>query len=371
VVTLYTTNFVLISLNTILGSTFTVATTFLLAFSLVVRLVQRRLPGRLTTVVGRLFLIVAINWLLVMLVTAYVYPSSTRNLVFVDIIQNRLAELVDPLLGLELDAPEAASFEVSDPYAVIGTDWTSVGVYRAISSFRWVLFVGSLFTAVFCLVRLARSLRDTAIERLLLLGFYGAYGLLLALVIPLDFLNLSAGSNLQVRFYTYFVLAAAPVFALGIGMLLNRLRSFSARRAAGLAFGVLLSAFAVISLLKATLDPTVSNRWLFYHPAEVQAMRYWDTRVWHIDDQPGPLWTGVEARLLYAYRTTYPNAPQGRNNFTFARASDAAYAISSPYFQEAVVRWRRLSPTFWLDDVTYDNGAVQISHRTPRTPYQR
>ena len=368
---LYVTNFTLISLNSFFGSGFTVASSLLLVFSALIRFIKFRQGRKLAPVVRRLVIIVGINWLLITLVLSYVYPSSSRNFQFVSSAQERIVELFRGAPEGEAGEAEEPSFVASDPYQVRETDWANVRAYQVLSSFRWLLFLGSFITALGLVIRVFRRLDTMLLQHLFLLAFYGAYAFILALAIPIDFLNLSAGTNLQVRMYTYFSVTAAPLLALGIASLLETLRPKKLKTAAIVVTATLLSGFTLISMAKSTLDPTVSNRWLFYHPAEIQAMRFWDTKIWDVRDQPGPLWIEVQGRLLFAYRTLYPNEPQRLNNFQMIHDIDTAHAMASPLFRESTVSWGRRTPPFWLNERTYDNGHVQIYHREPRTPLQR
>ena len=361
----YLCAFTLATLNIFFGSSLIVALTVMLGFTTVIVALRRRAGRHLRPFVRRLAHVVAVNWLLVLLVMWYIYPqSSGTNTLLFETASQRLSALLFP----ENEGEAEADFTVSDPYAVTGSDWVSPEVYLLLSSFRWVLFAVSLPTWLLLFIVAVRRIAELSPERLFTLGLYGAFAFVLALAIPIDFLNLSAGSNLQVRMYTYFALFAAPLLALGMGWLARLPR---ARTVLPSLFGILFIVFAGLSLLKATLDPVVSNRWLFYHPAEVQAAHFWGVR-----HSQSSLWLDVEGRLRYAYTTTYPAAYArgflAGNTFAFGSYHGGdAFAIRSPLLEQSAVAWGHRAPGLWLEDRPYDNGQAQIYHRIPNTPFQR
>ncbi len=357
--------FTLATLNIFFGSSLIVALTVMLVFTGFAVAVRPKGAARFRPLVRRLARVVVVNWFLVVLVIGYVYPQTSGT-------HEVLLESATERLGALLGAPaeEEESFTVSDPYAVGTTDWSSLSAYRLVSSFRWLLFAVSFATWLSLFVRAWVKLPELSTERLFLLALYGSFGFVLALAVPIDFLNLSAGTNLQVRMYTYFVLLAAPVFALALGRL-GRVRRPAVRALVSGSLGALCCVFGVLSLLKATLDPMVSNRWLFYHPAEVQAARFWDERHEH-----NLLWLDVEGRLRYAYITAYPEAyPTGAvtdNALDFGAFTGAdPFAVRSRILEQAAVAWHTRPPPLWREDRLYDNGAAQLYHRVPRTPFQQ
>jgi hypothetical protein len=363
----YLCAFTLATLNIFFGSSLIVALSVMLVFTTLTVAMRRRAGKHLRPFVRRLAYIVSVNWLLVLLVMWYVYPqSSGTNTLLVETATQRLSALLFP----QPEGEPESSFAVSDPYAVTGSDWVNPKVYLLLSSFRWVLFAVSFPTWLVLFTFAIRQISELSTERLFTLGLYGAFGFVLALTIPIDFLNLSAGSNLQVRMYTYFALFATPLLAVGLERL-SRPPLPLIRSVLPSLFGMLFIVFGGLSLLKATLDPMVSNRWLFYHPAEVQAAHFWGSRHRH-----SILWLDVEGRLRYAYTTTYPEAyARGfltGNTFDFgSHQGGDGFAVRSPMLERTAVAWGHRAPGLWLEDRTYDNGEAQIYHRIPRTPFQQ
>lgn len=345
----YLLAFVLVSLNVFFGSSFIVVSTLavVMAWSLM-RIAPRRMKN-FRRPVERLTLRVAASWLLVLLVMWYIYPLGGQNL---NVLKTALAKLGVLVLSLE---------PLSNPYTTGITDWSSVAVYRTISSFRWVLLVGSFVSWVTLLWPTFRNLDRSALPKMFLLALYGAAGLQMALAIPIDLIGLEEGANLQVRVYTYFVLFAAPLFVLGLQRLIRRWPFTRSPVTLAVAF------FAICSLLKATLDPMVSNRWIFYHPAEVEAIQNWATR--HANQS---LWVGPDTRLSDGYLMEHSLGLPNYNSLDIGTPSPQTYhALNSPLKQANDRAWGYTASPLLLEQQVYDNGIAQIYHRTPRTPLQK
>lgn len=353
----YMTAYTLVSLNALFGSSFIVATTVVLLITTLLLRMESFRDAVPSGAARRLALVVGTSWLLVALVMFYVYPQAGANLAL-------LATTLERLSALLLTFSPS-----SDPYQVGGTDWSSTRVYTLLSSFRWVLFVSSLLAWLVISARVFRARAALTPNRLFLLALYGAFGLQVALAIPVDFLGLAAGSNLQVRMYAYFVLLAAPMMMTGLRAVRKRLtghsRIWKALRVAG-ALGIVI--FAGLSILKSTLDPTVSNRWLFYRPSEVRALYFWD------NVQTGDsIWMGPEDRLFFAYMLNFSQGRSNGNRFITSRAlpEEVSSAIQSKIVIENTVAWDEDAPRALAGQLVYDNGVSGVRRRVPLTPFQR
>jgi hypothetical protein len=351
----YLTAYTLVSINALFGSSFIVASTLAMVFLFLLILLRPLERNLLTPVSKRLLLTVGTSWLLVTLVMFYIYPQAGSNL-------NLLSTALERISALFLSfTPE------SDPYMVSQTDWASPAAFHLVSSFRWVLFGVSFVTWLFLLRQVFTQISRVSLQQLLLVALYGAFGFQVALAIPVDLIGLAAGSNLQVRMYTYFALLAAPMLAVGLNSFSTWLRPGLIKEIIIAGIGLLLIGFVFMSFIKSTLDPAVSNRWLFYRYSEVAATRFWDTR-----HQYQSLWVDVEGRLRYAYTMHYPEGTANDNVFNAYRLNpQSAHALRSPIIRESAIAWRMPPPVFWLENRPYDNGETQIFHRIPRTPFQR
>lgn len=358
--------FVLVSLNSIFGSTFIVAST--LAFALISLLflgfkTLRRRFGKTWLPLGAL---VTLSWGVFLLVIVYIYPQAGSKLGFV-------RDAFEGILHL-FDEREV----VTNPYESYGTggggQWVNASVARALSSFRWLLLVGSFTTWVYLGLAALRRPSDVSVQRLFLLAIYGAYGFIMAIAFPIDFLGLSAGDNLNVRLYTYFALFAVPMLVLGIVKLTSYAATLFPRRAVYSSASTLFLVFALFSVTKATLDPLVSNFWLQYWPEEPRAVNFWSEK------QESSTMYG-RGRLRAAYVMTYGGDVVGTNYVRNDRGllADVADDREMPFshsldsaLHRAEMSARR-SPVILFDpsNRVYDNGRAQVLHRAPQTPFQK
>ena len=351
----YLSAFTLASVNSFFGSSFIIAITLCLVFALALVGLRRQRAVHVVPIVRRLVIVSAASWGVVALVLFFVYTPAADVLRTMATAAERLTALA---LSLE---PE------SDPYAVTARDWANMGVYHALSSFRWVLLVTSFGWWLSLVIRAVREPERVPLHQLYLIALFGALGFQLAMAVPVDLVGLDAGSNLQVRLFTYFSVIAAPMFVSGLTAFLTTRRARTAHRGAA---ALVLSAavvFGLASLAKATLDPTVSNRWLFYRPAEVSAMHFWEER-----HSRQTLWTDPEGRLRYAYTMVHGDRSASTNTLdAWTVDPRATHALRSEVNAASAVAWRLPPSTLWTENRTYDNGGAQVFHRIPRTPFQR
>jgi hypothetical protein len=317
---------------------------------------QNRARERLRLAARRLGPLIGSSWILAFLIAWYVYPPMKTD------INHLKSSFANILVFLTADTESTAA-----PYTAIQSQWLNQPVYRALTLFRWILFAGSGLAAAVLALRALWRPQGVRIERIILLGLYITFGLELALSVVADFSGLRFGDNLQVRFFTYFGLFATPMFVLAARAILRRLRRWLPERPLSYAVGGVLVFLAVASMLKATLDPLVSNNWIFYHPAEIEAMRTWAEH-----SERRTLYIGDEIRLFPAWIMTY-HTGLPNDNFVDSGAYDprTAHAFNSRIKQAQASAWLSpLSPITEQNRV-YDNGEAQIFHRIPQTPLQR
>ena len=355
VVAYYLAAFVLVSQNAFFGSSFIFASTAALGFVALLRWFARATADRLKPVARRLAVVTAASWGFVALVMFFVYPPAGETLRVMASAAERVSALV---LSLTPDA---------NPYVVTVTDWVDPVVYHLVSSFRWVLLFGSLIMWVSWVRRALRGDMSLPLHVLFLTAMYAAFAIQVALAMVVDLTGLAAGTNLQVRLFTYFAVVAAPVFAMGIDAMIESPRFVASR---GLLKRWMLPAtfavFGVLSLLKATLDPGVASRWLFYRPSEIAAMQFWDER-----SQFELLWVGVEPRLRHAYSMHSQKKRVNSNSFS-VQAHDAsmASALGSELVRANAIAWGIAESAILIEHRVYDNGAATLHRRIARTPFQ-
>lgn len=351
----YLTAFGMVSMNVFFGSSFIAASTFALGFALAAAWMTGSSGGTIMAIARRLALPVLTSWLLVALVMFFVYPPSGN---VVRLFGTALERIQALLLTL---TPE------SDPYQVTQTDWASPLAFQILSSFRWVMFLGSFAFWVYAAASLLRRPQAASLRGLYLVALYGAFGLQLTSALIVDLLGLQAGTNLQVRIYVYFVLVAAPMFALALERVRTVVGATWTTRLMDVVVPAGLAAFALLSLAKATLDPMVSNRWLSFNNQEVAAIRFWDER--HEYDA---MWIGPEARLRNAYSISFDDGGTQGNYFdVFEPDAISSKALWSDSIAAEVAAWGIAPPVLVVGNRVYDNGAMHIAGRVPSTPFQR
>jgi hypothetical protein len=399
VVVHYLLIFTLVSLNAFFGSMFFYASFISYSTVSVALWFFPKARRDLRPTMRRFALIIATSMMVMFIVQWYIYPHESES-------QRILASIIDGF-GAVRETGETQS----DPYALVRNDWVSRRAYNIVSSFRFVLVGFSFFAWLALVLRAFTRLRKTPVERLFLLALYGSFSLLLAIGVAIDFLGLSAGSNWQVRIYTYFSSFAVPLFVLGafglreflsrlplylqalvrkISLAVLRLIPFRkrannvtlpdqpqvsiaqrsqnspTRKVVTHIFALIMVGFMGCSLLKATLDPIVSNRWIAYKVTETHAIDFWFN--YRGNDT---LNVGNNMRLYFGYVMQYGWRPGTRSALETGFTPRAPHLIRSTANAANAVAWNTPVPAALLDDPIYDNGETQIIHRIPRTPFQQ
>ncbi len=352
----YIASFALVSTNIIFGLALLSAWTFAASFLLLLALRPSSRQSAFRVAAQKLSMMTGTAWLAAFIILWFIYPPMKTDLLH---IRTSLEGIFDFV---------AVESEVSgrQPYQAIQQSWVSQPVYLALSFSRWVLFVCSGIAATVLLFRGLVTPRTLSVARAVLLGMYIALGLELTVTVIADFSGLSFGDNLQVRFFTYFTLFAAPLAVL---FLVTVMRSLSGLIPSNVLRIVLISLvvfFAGASLVKATLDPSVSNLWIFYHPDEIEALRTWASHV-----ERKQIYVGWQVRMWPAWIMSQ-QIGMPRKNFpdSFIPAPQTGYAFDSAINRAQVSAWvSPLSPLL-MEDRVYDNGLAQIYHKTPSTPHQ-
>ncbi|HEX7102450.1 MAG TPA: hypothetical protein VF201_07390, partial [Nitrolancea sp.] len=119
-------------------------------------------------------------------------------------------------------------------------------------------------------------------------------------------------------------------------------------------------------ILKATNDPLVSNKWVFYTRDEQRALSWTDR-----DLTNQSIWAGFDERLLVMQTVENTVNPSKQNRYIAGSASgDARYLVDSNVTQRRGRRLKVPVPDTTDDDRIYDNGGTRIYHVVPSTPYQ-
>lgn len=351
----YLTIYALITFNDLMATSFIVALGLALALSLVMQRVIGLPNDGSAATRRRLLYAIVISLLLAFVFTFYAYPPAREGLRVVQSIWDRLALLF-------LDVQETGS----NPYQTISTAWTSLPVYLLVSIANWLLLVLSfvLWTAQSLSWWRKRTWPEEP-RAILLWSLYGAFGFLGAVSIAVD-VSGSLSSNLQHRIFPSFGMIAAAVVAEWFVHRRPQALRPQTRRLAYSALAVGIAFLGVVAVAKATNEPSLSNKWNYYAPAEYTALD------WSRGKNPdAPIWTEFDERLTAAIGICCNWQAEGTRLDSFAPDP-----ITRNFLISDVVRARGqrmgLSLPIAGDSLSlYDNGQAQIYRLRPRTPYQR
>lgn len=354
----YLAGYALIALNSFFANSFMVAIglALLLIWALAGRaaLAADRHPYMLR----RLGLIILSLLVLAFLFAFYAYPPAQQQL-------RVMQSTVDRLAAVFLQVEE----QPFNPYASILQGWTSLPVYLLVSLANWLLLAGSaliwLWQSWRFLVRRARPGRPA----LLLWAFYGAFAFQSAVSILVDLSGAIAG-NMQHRIFPSFAMLAAPLVAGWLVPYRRRLAA-SGRRWLDGATAAILGALLLLSVIKATSEPLLSNYWTFYTASEHQAVGWAEQKL-----ADRSLWVGFNDRVSTGYQISQDGRALALHLDRTLDVSDATrdFLVS----QATLLHGTRLSfplpSALTLEReafVTYDNGQAQILHVRPKSPFQR
>jgi len=346
----YVTAYAFIATNNLLAHSFILA----IAFALILgRVLERRNPHlrqQHAQALQRLPYAVLICLGLVYIFTFYLYPPAAHDLVVLQSIWMRGAALA---IGGQ---------ESSNAYATVASSWISLPVYFLLSIANWIILAASLMIWMWqgfhWLWRRTKPQRPMA---WLVWLFYVAFAAQGALSVVADASGSLTG-NLQHRLFPSFAIVAVAV--VGSALAQWRPRRMAAPSWAGLSAGI--ACVAILSVLKATNEPLLSNKWTFYRADELLAVEWNDTHLRGVD-----IWAGFDERLSVAFNTIHSDS-LNRNRFVGNQPRATTHDLIVTDVMR--MRGRRLNRPLPLSPDAfrvYDNGDSQSYHERPQTPYQR
>jgi hypothetical protein len=195
------------------------------------------------------------------------------------------------------------SGEVSpeSPYAPVGTAWTS-GIAWAVTNLLTFFLIAS--SAAYAISSFLKKLKNP-VDMTIVPIYIGASTILLAGII-LDLIGGSGIANLQLRWLPFWTIFAAPLAV----TFLSRGRWHPARGIRMVNPGRLIVVSLVIvtvipvCLMRATLDPSISNNYIFYSDTE-------ETLVdWAAENLEGECWGGLHYRIgsIFVFKHGYPQS---------------------------------------------------------------
>ena len=347
----------LITVNNLIANSYIVGTGIAVGLMLLIHRfvddssrVSPHLFRRLIYVLGSMFLIAFIF-------TYYLYEPASISLSLYSTATERVSVLVLNIISL------GSRTNAVNPYQVVVTNWPSTSVYLLLSGANWVMLVSSALLWAYTTYQLFRKQIVLSQLQWLLWSLYAAYAGLTAAAIAIDASGF-LGANLQLRIFPAFGMLAAPMIAQFI-QLPPHWKPVKKRAFATLS-GALLTIVCVLSIIKATNEPTVSNNWIFATTQEVRALDWIREH-----GLRGELWTDYNERLNKIYKLLNVANPRSSNvRFTY-QAPLAANIVVSDLVRLRSERFNRPLPGN-LDDLhVYDNGTTDVYHRRPKTAYEQ
>lgn len=346
----YISSFALIASNNLLAHSFilSIAIALLLGQALKLRNPSLRNLGGHT--LHRFTYILLTSLGLVYLFIFYLYRPAEDNLYV-------LRSIVDRISALILDVEQ----EAHNSYATVQATWISLPIYFAVSIGNWLLLASSF--VIWCRQGLAWVVRrETPPSRAAWITWllYGSLAVQGGLSILIDASG-ALSSNLQVRLFPSFSLIGVAIVAREMDSWRPHLNKIWQ---AGIAMTI--ACIALLSVLKATTEPLLSNKWIYYHSSELTALSWADQNL-----HSATIWTEFDERLSTAYfaRSAYSPNDNGIHGFAL-RPNDRMMLVST------ISRFRSLRlnyPLPVLPDAlqVYDNGETQLYRQRPYTAYQR
>lgn len=279
----------------------------------------------------------------------YVYAPSLHSLQAVKDLGQQLALLL------------LTTHTGTNPYVAVANGWVSLPVYFALGLSDYLLLLVSLIIwlrqGIHWLQGAGPNARRTLPAWILWL-LYAAFAIQGGLAIIADRTS-SLGGNLELRAFPSFAAVAVPLVAVP----LSRWRP--GRPAALLAGGgvALLAAFA---LFKATNEPRLSNKWVFYTRPEIQALQWVDAHY-----RESSVWVGLDERLRAAYAVAVGDSINRNRWDTYEPKPETRAFLVSDVLRLQSARLDRPLPPAVAENKIYDAGEVQLYRLRPRTPYQK
>ena len=328
----------LIATNVLFGMSFVLALFTALLLSVVARIGPKTVR-RFAAESSRLLpWVVGAGIVLISIFILFLYPPVAESLRALATIPETLANLI---------FSGGSGF---NPYAnVLGT-WVSPLAFLILSLSNFLLLVLSVAIWLRLGWSWLRGATPASIGVWMLWVLFAAYALQGAGGVLSDRTGALQG-NVQYRAFSVFATMAAPILAIG----LSRWRPGRwARTAATGAF----AAVAVLAILKMTLDPAVSNKWLFYLPEELQGLRWADSHQRGTDT-----WIGPDNRLSSAFGLVDGLLRDG-NRWDEAEPEPGTQTfVVSDVVRLQAAKLGTTMPALGSLNIVYDNGDLQLYRR--------
>jgi hypothetical protein len=298
---------------------------------------------------------------ILLFVAFVVFPPAGHDALLARPVVDRLHRMV------------ASHHLTSNPYAAPSAQWVNPFVLAGLAAFRWILSTGSFLSWITNCWRISTRRRRPSLEDVLVVSFYGAFGALVVVSVPVDFSGVYFGTNFELRNFTIFALIAAPLLAKSVHGALSwdnlllpprsrfgrfpstRLTTRGSKTVAVRALAIAMAFLLVLGFLKTTLEPLASNQWMFYSTAEKEALEGF---LRHTSSES--MWTGADNRLPNVIQDlSGANTPRSRIEGFALRPRDE-FLLYSPVIVANLRAHQQHPPTYRDMDRVFDAGAASI-----------
>lgn len=287
----------------------------------------------------------------------HIYPPALHLL-------RALRHLMDAVATLFLQADHSVS---ANPYQYANTTWIIPGIFPILMTFSLGIMSISALTWLYGCWRFVRRapLEQAIAPRLLLWLIYPVFVVQVILSLIADRTN-SVGSNLQIRLFPPLMITTIPIFTYGVYHFVQWIKPGKVRGFVIGSTAMLMIPISTLSLFKVTNEPLLSNTWLFSTSTEQSAAE------WTLHHSIEPvIWLGTDERLRIVMRFYAPQIEWDDFEFGPEVPANMRYYLTSEIGRAKSVRQGEPLPYMGEEHRIYDNGAVQVYYRRPRTIYQR
>ena len=344
----YFVAYALIATNALFGISFLTA----IFLALVVAWIVGRLPvgafGDASRLAGRLAWVTLAVTCLGFVFVFYLYAPAGAGVQLLGTIPKKLAALF-----------LTTSEQAANPYGAVSRGWISVPVYFLLSTATYLLMISSAVVwmhqgLTWVRRRGAQPAPGPLLGWLFFAGF-ASQGVLAAIGDVTGML----GGNLQHRSFPSFAIAASPLVA----DVLSRARPPALGR---LLPGAGLAVLAGFAILKATNEPTLSNKWTLYTPSELQSLA-WVRE--HMSYET--VWVGLDERLATAAEIGLQGDSGTVEWNIYTPSPGTRLFLVSDLIRLQSARFEQPMPPLDGANRLYDRGDVQLYALPARTAYQR
>jgi hypothetical protein len=341
----YLVVFAIDSTNVFFGSVFLVAVVLSMALGfLLFRFWRNRQPQLPRLDVQRLMYISLSGGILIFIFIVYIYPPALANL---RLFRNILDQLSALLLSFEVKA---------QPYGYISIGWINSQVYLILTIFTWLVIAVSFLLWLRHGWKMLKGEAEQGLEENLDWLLYSGFAIQIGISIMVDFSGALA-ANLQLRLFPSFTVMAIILLVRYLSQTIANTHLGINQRKIVLGLSGMLSAwFVLASVLKATNEPSLSNKWTFYLTPEKFAIEWVDAHLTKAE-----IWIGVDERLNTIFNSFYALDSQSGNHYISGKIiPNIRFVLSTEVDRLRAKRLRfQLLPTSYWDQI-YDNGQSQV-----------